>query len=176
MGSVRERPGVFSSRCGKKLEHVCGRWGRNQLCLYSALPPTLCPKFYTTHKPVQTKVVVPGKTDRSPNPMAPAFLPPTCPPPHASPTIDFAGASSVLTCPWEGHWGHHLPLAQSGQGDLEPPPSRVPFSHSSILLLTSLRPRTHRGLALREGTFLGVQNLGSVHVVKPGWGKSNGSY
>ena len=138
---------MFSSRCGKKLEHVCGRWGRNQLRLYSALPPTLCPKFYTTHKLVQTKVVVPDKINCSPNPFAPTFLPHAFPPLHVCLTIDFAGAFSVLTCPWEGHWGHHLPSAQSGQGDLEPPPSRSHFSHSSILLLAYLRPRTHRGLA-----------------------------
>lgn len=27
----------------------------------------------------------------------------------------------MLTCPREGHWAHHLPPAQSGQVDLEPP-------------------------------------------------------
>lgn len=58
---------------------MCGRWGRNQLCLYSAIPPTLCPKFYTTHKLVQTKVVVPDKINCSPNPFAPTFLPPRFP-------------------------------------------------------------------------------------------------
>lgn len=49
----------------------------------------------------------------------------------------------MLTCPWEGHSSHHLPLAQNGQGDLEPP-LQTTLLWKLHFFLASVRPRTQK--------------------------------